>query len=268
MIHIDYGKNQELELEFVATIVKKVAATYMSKLRNNKYFKSLVSDLKVEIKKTKKGTTGVCITKKNAKICLKVNPADSDKYIALVVAHEFAHLMMTTKYLDSLAISGEARDGSFNATAIQRILPSGELYGNALEECIANYLAYYIVSSMNFPREEDYEEHLARNEYFIYVISMLEYVFGPALIECQYIDDEIDEGENISFNMFWRSILSFSFANVVNVFNETMGDEKAFRRFCDVLEIYKASQEKAKEYREELDQTLEKFLSIATEEVA
>ena len=252
------------ELEYVKTIIDKVISAYSEHLISKKYFEFLISDLKIEIRKAKKSIGGECITKKEPKILLKISEESSDKMIALVIAHELAHLLMTTKYMDSLAIAGEARDGSFNATAIQRVLANGEMYGNALEECVANYLAYYIVSNMNFPREKDYEEHVEQNAYFIHVIATLEYVFGKPLIECQYIDDIFDEGgEAVSFNMFWHSILSLSFGNVVNIFNDEMKKRGgvSFKRFCNLLEIYKISQDK--KYRKELDEILDKFLAVA-----
>lgn len=244
------------DLDFVRKIVYNVSSEYMSALHNNFYFDALISEAVVNIYPSNKSiTSGICsISPFERKLELNIVLKDSEKYIAFIVAHEFAHLLFTNLH-DPLHLSGLASDRSTNYTAICRMKPDGSVYGNQLEELIADYLAYYIVGRMNFEDKNDkYKQEFEKCSFGFYIIQTLEYPFGRSLFECNFIDEQYKEDEEVQYSIFWNAILSFSFNIVVDDFDEIMGSDK-FIKFNENLEEY---------YKDPCDENRKKITDMLT----
>lgn len=264
MLNVIYEKP---ELQFVREMIYKIVAEYLSSLRNNVRFDAVISCLKVKVDATDKISGGVCEFTEwpeylEWNIKLHINPSNSKKYIAFIIAHEFAHLLMLNVH-DILCLSGKARDGTNNYTAVIRMMPDGARYGEEFEELIADYLAHYIVAKLNFTDENaQYESFLKESEFDLQIIRDFEKPFGKPLFDCNFIDEQYGVDGEIRFNIFWSSILSFSFNNVVDDFDEVMGIGE-FHCFNNELAKYYADQ--SEDNKKIVSDILKRFLKKSLE---
>ena len=137
------------DLRFAEGLVRNVADEYLKALNNNMIFAAKLANVTVSIEPIVIRTAGVTGTVGNGNLgCylkMFVNSNDSKEFITFVIAHEFAHLMMINLN-DVLRLTNRSEDGSTSYTAVSRIARSGEIYGSAFEEAVADRLALYIVS--------------------------------------------------------------------------------------------------------------------------
>ena len=173
--------------------------------------------------------------------------------IAFITAHEFAHLFFANN-LDNLKITGRATDESFVLTSFRRMDGSGTIWGGSLEEYAADYLARYIVNKMYKGRRPSraYVDLLAEKAFRFEVIEAYAANFGIPLENCRWIDEYcmIEDGEEgyevrIS-NKFWYSIPTMATEEIEHEFNEIMEDDKAYERFCNMVEDYEQDTDFAK----------------------
>lgn len=229
-------------LSTVKEMVKEIADEYLTHLMSKAYFEGKLVELNVEIQRSTVGRTRGYFSggySEKSEMIFFVNSDDSQKFVAFVIAHEFAHLLFFNSS-DAFAFSGEAKDESKNLTAITRIFPDGSTYGSTLEELVADYLAHYIVDSMDDYDDlsGDYKKQMKSREYEFQLISEFEKIFGKPLYESKYIDEYKDVGNNnCELNLFWQSIVSYSFKIIIDEFDEQIG-EKSFQCFNEKLERY------------------------------
>ncbi len=223
-------------------LIKKVAKEYKERLHSNLIFNEKLSKTHCEIKlkEDRLKTSNAYILRNKLKneylIHFDINPMDSETLIAIIIAHEFAHLLFKN-HNDLMKISDLGLDGSTGYTAIIRRLPNGDKYGVELEELLCNYLAYFIVSKMEFSDEKVLKKFW--NSHNLYIADILQNSFGggKSLLECEYIDEYYysKKDRKIEYNYFWNCILMFSFHNVMMHFERIMG-KQTFQKFCDLFD--------------------------------
>ena len=254
------------EISFVKNLVKEVSETYLKHLSNKMYFKMKLSCLSVRIYETNMktdGSVGNDQENNELKIILSVNPMDSKKYIAFIIAHEFAHLLMCN-VSDALGMSRKV-------SSVIRLNEDGVSYGDQLEELFADYLAHYIVSRMNLNDEnEQYAIHKIFCKAKMAFVEKMENYFGESLMDTEYIDFKVEryvEKENsvlneysipepnYSANFLWYSVVNDSFDKVIEMYNCTIdskeeSDSNHFEDLCNTIEGLTFANVSSKEFKE------------------
>lgn len=219
---------QDARLNFVKKIVDEVISTFINSLNNKALLKAKVLDLEVKIFNTKNETTfGMMSTNGEEHVIgIYVCPLDSDKKIAFIIAHEFAHLLFVN-VIDSLSIFGEASDNSTMRTAIKRVDKKGNVYGHAMEEMVADYLALFIVNKLNLSDDNGtFEKTMEEKSTIINFVEEFSSFFGDVLKE------KIDETRKVFFdadeyfepcNLFWYSVVTFNYSLTINMYDNFMG---------------------------------------------
>lgn len=241
------------KINFVEDLFKRVTDTYLQHLSNKMYFKMKLSCLMVKIYEVETKTDGSFwndVDNNELKVILSVNPNDSKKYIAFIIAHEIAHLLMCS-VSDALVVSRKI-------SAIIRVNENGVSYGDQLEELLADYLAHFIVSKMDI---EDENGQYAIHKHFcadkIKLISELESYFGESLMDMEHIDYEVvkneknipcilseyeEEEPQYSANLLWYSVANDSFDKVIEIYNQTLSaierveSVNYFERLCNQID--------------------------------
>jgi len=83
------------------------------------------------------------------RIALSVNPNDSPRFIAYVLAHEFGHVLETSSN-DFLCLFNDSASGCHGEFSSIHRRKSGEIFGRAMEESVADNLARYVLSHCRF----------------------------------------------------------------------------------------------------------------------
>ena len=228
-------------LSFVKELINNVVNAYENSLNEKFIFCAKLHCLEVNVWSTVEGadTFGICTQESQQKYILNlmVNAENTKGWNAFIIAHELAHLLMFS--VEGLKIAGEAKDGSTNFTAVARLSSDGSTYGDALEECIADYLAVYIVRKLNLEDSQVrvYEE---KNELEFLIVEELSSNFGDTINNSEFIDSYTcdEENDEISIsNMFWTSIVTFTFEKIVDEYNNYMG-RNSFKELNEQLEIF------------------------------
>lgn len=258
------------DLRFAEGLVRNVADEYLKALNNNMIFAAKLANVTVSIEPIVIRTAGVTGTigsgKMDCYLKMFVHLGDIEEFITFVIAHEFAHLLMINLN-DVLKLTNSAEDGSTSYTAVSRIARSGEIYGSAFEEAVADRLALYIVSRIY---GNDGVERLKKvltecEARQLELIDMLADTFGEELEKCERIDEYSFDGDNghIS-NIFWYKLITFDFGTIIDIYNKVMDDDKAFYNFDLLLDDY--VQDENKETYEKLIASIEKFQENAEKE--
>lgn len=228
---------------FTKDIVIRVVSEYVNSLENTFVFRNKLFGLKVSIAPiTFSRSIGSCRSdnySNTIEIKLFINPNDSKKYIAYVIAHEFAHFLFLNPF-DAFSLSGKAHDNSTNYSAVTRFLDNDLLYGYSLEEMLADYLAFFIVSKIPEYTDEtkQFDTIYANNNFERTLIYRFETYYGKSIFDTNKIDPvTFDDNDTAFFNLFWISIISFSFDNIIDDFDEKMGNGE-FYNFCTLLDAF------------------------------
>lgn len=221
----------------VRDVIKEIAKTYRKSLINNTLFELKLNRLTVRILHSNASiTTGVFYNNiLNFAIEIYVSDCDNISYIAYIIAHEFAHFLFADT-IDVLNQGGRSNDNTGNCTAITRISNNGEAFGDAMEESCADTLAKYVLTKMGIWRDSliNHEELQG-----IALIAKLSSNFGKPIFECEMIDDFIVEGDKYKIaNLFWYSIVVFSFNNIINRYDKEYG-KNAFLKISKDWEKWK-----------------------------
>ena len=239
-------KNFEVQKEnvmFAKDIVNKVIIEYINALENTFVFQSKLTELKVSISPIAfSRSIGSCTNDacSNAiEIKLFINPNDSTKYIAYVIAHEFAHFLFLNPY-DAFSLSGKAHDDSTNYSAVTRFVEDDLTYGSSLEEMLADYLAFFIVGKISEYTDEtkQFDAIFSSDSFERSIIYKLETYYGKSILDTNKIDFVTFDSDGMAyFNLFWTSIISFSFDNIIDDFDKKMGNGE-FCSFCILLDDF------------------------------
>ena len=221
-------------------MVKAIANEYLSRLNNSVLFSMKLATLEV-ILLNSEGELTSGVTRRMGSICqivIAINEKNGNDYIAFVMAHEFAHLLIQ-KVTDCLCVTGRAPDGSTDFTAITRISQEGKFYGRELEEQCADILALYIIKHLGYSLDSAVIKlDLKKTEIIRGAVEGFINVFGASLNGCDKIDNyRVNKGFGMVSNSFWYSVVTFSFVEIVRLYDEVMG-EGAFERFCTRLDNY------------------------------
>ncbi len=224
-------------LERYEGMVKAIAGEYESRLHNSTLFswKLLVTSI-IVIPSDAKLTSGLCEKEGTSiRILLQINDSNPDDYIAFVIAHEFAHLLFK-KMTDVLCVTGRTSDRSTELTALTRISFDGKQYGKELEEQCADILALFIIKKLGYTHSKFLDEDLKKSLRKRIVVEKLANVFGNHLESAEFIDDfKMENGVGYVKNSFWYFVVTFSFTEIINFYDEVMG-KKAWLRFCEALD--------------------------------
>lgn len=233
-------------------IVQEVSQKFIDLLSNKSVFNAKLSVLNVKVFPFSEDiTTGACAENgqhsNEYSIHLLVNPNDSKKYIAFVIAHELAHLHFYN-LLDPLKQTGLAEDGSRNSTAITRTFKDNTKYGNALEEMCADYIACFVVSKLNLEdKNNQFETYLQENKEKFEFIEFFSSLFGESLSDTNSIDayEATEDNAFIMHNKLWYCISTFSLDEIVNDYDNHMG-KKSFWRLNEHIEKFFKNDESEK----------------------
>lgn len=231
-----------IQTESAKEMIQNVVDTYLASLRSKLNFKSKLDVLTTKIVLVPYETIAECAIdpeEQSIQMTFEFNPNISEKFNAFVIAHEFAHFLFAN-LSDIYSISGKASDGSTNLSAVQRLLPNGNTYGYYFEELLANYLAHFIVGKLDYSDKDGlYEKTKKEDETNSKIVNLFESEFGQSLFEGTFIDEIFYDEDNLPrFNFFWNSIISFSFNNIIDTYDEEMG-ENEFHILCDMIDEYR-----------------------------
>lgn len=223
-------------------MIHNVHRKYIESLKNKILYRAKLENLIIKVElvddRTTEGYCGCMAMSDLITITLYVNLKDSKKFIAFVIAHELTHFLFVNPF-DMYGLSGKANDGSTNLTAVQRIDKDGEYCAYYLEEFIVDYIAKL------FMRKLDYDDLNGQYAQMVHdtideqeMIYRLESTFGTSLQTSSFIDCvAVSDSQERKSNYFWDSIMSFSFNNIIDIYDAVMGEE-AFRKLCDKIDKY------------------------------
>jgi len=233
-------KTRNESLKKYEGMVKAIANEYLAHLNNSILYTMKLAILEVVLTNSEKELTSG-VTRRMGSVCqivIAINEDNGDDYIAFVVAHEFAHLLFQ-KVTDCLCVTGRAPDGSTDFTAITRISQEGKFYGRELEEQCADILALYIIKYLGYSLDSIVlKTDLRKTELVRGAVEGFINVFGSNLYRCDKIDNyRVNNGFGMVSNSFWYYVVTFSFVEIVKLYDEVMG-EGAFERFSNRLDHY------------------------------
>ena len=235
-------------------MVKAIANAYEEHLNNNALFSLKLDSLSVYLEKSKNSLTSGLTHRfgKNSHIQVWINEDNGDEYIAFIVAHEFAHLLFQ-KLTDCLYLTGIATDGSADFTAIVRMDENGDFYGKELEEQCADILALYIIKKLGYKLSSTLVNDLEKTEAERITVERLIDVFGEDINKYDQIDYyKIENNFGFVANSFWYHVITFSFAEIVKLYDEVMG-RGSFQNFCKNLDHYKEKNTNLKQIEVDLE---------------
>lgn len=252
--------------EFVPGIVRKVARRYQDLLLQDVLFKGKLQDLTVVIHPCDDDAHGnhsegeYRTVSKGERICaevqLFVNITDSPKFIAFVFAHELSHMLLNMQ-LDRCRIGDRSKEGCQpGLSCVNRHLPpEPEMFGEGIEESIADALAMYVVSRCRFSdKARTYAQLVSQWHHRQAFSHLLAAAFGDPLMKCKYIDEFTEtvvpelyqearvteegiEEEAQGFvrteirNVFWYCVAVNRFHMIIDAYNDTMG-KGSWRELC------------------------------------
>ena len=250
-------KYKDTSLSRYGGLVRAIAKAYSERLNNNLLFKMKLEHLEVIVSRTcERLTSGLTRTVDNTcQIFIALNEENGKEYIAFIIAHEFGHLVFQ-KITDCLYLTGKAQDGSSEFTAITRFDQYGNVYGRQLEEQCADILAIFILKKLGYTIESPLMiSDLKKTQRVREFVKKFTEVFGDSLEEHEKIDD-FETG--LVSNSFWYHAVTFSFSEIINLYDEVMG-KGAFEFFCKRLDGYKKLTSSEKD---SLTKNLQKFRDI------
>jgi len=196
---------------------------------------------------------------------IRINPNDSDKQIARVMAHELAHILFAFTY-NYFCYGSESKSGckAVKSSFVRINTATKEEFGIGLEEGAAEALAGYIVSHCRFSDSEAaHTQESTRELYYSMLVELTEALancFGKPLYSSKYIDgltvekfivekdhplyekleDTYDDDlwvTNRKFfkyseaNLFWYSAVTNTFHCTIDEYDKYMG-KGAFHNLC------------------------------------
>lgn len=250
-------------LDYVVSIVEKVAAKYEEVVENNFFYKAKLNNLKVLLVNFPlHQSNGVFISNpKGQEMRIFVSKSDSEKMVAHAVAHEFAHMLLSKPY-DKMKFSGKATDDSTDLTAVKRVNPDGSLYGKELEEYIADALANFVVEKLDLDdKNGSYASFIKTRQYRLGFVEKLAGLFGESLQDSMFIDETVEKDGYVYIkNDFWYAIVTFSFNEIINKYNTSMG-VNSFRYLNGLLKMYEENGKKDEDYAR-IDSELNRFKEL------
>ncbi len=263
---LDHAAKLRAGAAFVPALVRKVARRYQDLMIQNALFKGKLQDLTVVIHPIDNDAHGnrsdgeFVAVPKGDRLCtevhLSVNLADSPKFIAFVFAHELSHMLLNIQ-LDRCRIGDGSKEGCRPAlSCVNRFLPpEPEVFGEGMEESIADALAMYVVSRCRFSDTAGtYAQQVSQWHHRQAFAHLLAAAFGDPLMNCKYIDEftktvvpeqyqearvteegiEEDPQEFVRSeirNVFWYCVVINQFHMIIDAYNDAMG-KGAWRELC------------------------------------
>ncbi len=124
----------------------------------------------------------------------------SERLVAFAIAHEMAHMLFYNK---------NNRAANYSGIICKKDGFAVELRNNPvpieLEEAMADYLALYIISKMNFDDDNgQLDLYLAPRQERLNLIKEVEPKYGKPLVECTRIDEYTKNGDKVELaNALW-----------------------------------------------------------------
>ncbi len=243
---------------------KEVIALVQSRMCNNRYFRSKVSDTEFKFKLINDAPTNGLMRvnlelnskKDNLKgfeISYDINPNDPVEWIRLIMAHELYHLFYAVNSvvkLDGYCPS----DGSYSFTTIQRAVKKEgktKIYGKQFEENLCWVLAYDTCKGVNAGKKRGvnmdiYDKHV----YFIenYSAPIRAIIGAFTVIPCDLSSIEFDRSANlVPYNKFYCCMSCGDISYIVNSYDSVLGCNSWYNLMNYVDEYYLNQDETAKE---------------------
>lgn len=197
-------------------ITKEVAEKYLECLNNKGTFSMKLKRLVVKPFELPVETTYAIVrnNQNENEVLFVYNETASDKELAFAIAHELAHILFYPQG-DLLLFQNEKnkRKTRYQKDGVE-YHKQYSLLDKELEEAMANHLACFIVSKLNYEDKEDQLKIRLEKEYFVQkheLITKKELSYGKSLMECEKIDEyEIVENDAIIANSLWYNAVTHS----------------------------------------------------------
>ena len=213
-------------------LVLQVTQTFEECLQTPSFFKQKLSILQVAIGQTDLPlTVGNYINyatyfTTNLKLIMLINDTIPIDYVAFIIAHEFAHLLID-RFTPRFRVFMEG-ETSAKVTELTRIRKDDDsYYGETFEEQVADILALFILSKMHFGKwSKLLEDDLAKTRPVRLLTSSLINSFGEPLTNARYIDEvkEVHE-DQVMNNLFWFLLVNHEFEKIIWAYESIMGND-------------------------------------------
>lgn len=267
--------------DFVEPMVQRVADEFVARMNNKLSFYAKLQLLQVKAFPTDGDSRGFVASgfgglEMPYLMVLKLNPKQSRKQCAFVVAHEMAHLMFLNINFNC-GVADRANDDSMGVTAVTRYKVSEDLsewheYGKCLEELLCDRVADFIVSKLDYDDEQgNYQACYEKRAWKRKLTDVFEHCFDCELMSQEMIDANdlpLKDGEDFPegttrTSYLWEQLLNYNGRDIVDGFDEgkhhTVG---SYEQWCNELD------ECFKEYDEAKFQHLLKELGYEDEDDA
>lgn len=202
-------KNCRLDTKIIE-ITKEVAKKYLECLNNREIFnfklkRLIVRPFELPVKHPYAQTRN---TQASNEILIVYDETMSSKFLAFIIAHELAHILI---YPEGDLLKFEKKRIQYQKEGKEHIIENKYLEVET-EEAMADYMASYIVSKMNFEDQNNELENYLQKEKQVKklaLIKALEASSGKSLMETERIDDYcIGEDEITISNIFWYNAVT------------------------------------------------------------
>ena len=141
-------------------------------------------------------------------VVLVYNETGSSKFLAFVIAHEMAHILMYPQR-DLLAVTKRKIRYTLDGKECSR---KNVLQEVETDEALADYLGFYIASKLDYEDNGGAMEEYFRREKVAHrreVTSQLELTCGKPLMECEKIDEYHSQGDDLVIsNSLWYNCVT------------------------------------------------------------
>lgn len=247
---INFKMPKDTELEYIIPMVIRISEKIRGLYTNPAVFEAKLSKLTVKIETNSiltQGEVSVEPITGSIRLTLSVYPMNSKKFLAFIIGHEFAHIIFSNPN-DPLSISGLARDGSTNYSAVERV-SDGKTYGLYMEEIFADYIASMVIANLGYEDENRFyekyhEQTIGRHR----IAKEFEKWYGKSIYKTRKLNAFEDE----KFNFLWTSISAYSFNGIIDRFNKKRY-KNAYKDLCSFVEQY---------WKFSSDEALERAISL------
>lgn len=196
----------------VFEMTKAVAQKYLECLNNSCIFEMKMKRLVVQPFDLPLKCCAYGVTRNNQSrndLIIVFDESGSDKFLAFVIAHEMAHILM---YPQGDKLLFQKKRIRYTVDGKDRFRENTFLDDTETEEALADHLACYIVSKMNYEDTEGaMEEYLQRDIVVQHraLAARLDARFGKPLMECEKIDEYCtQEDEIVISNALWYNCVT------------------------------------------------------------
>lgn len=245
------------KLMYVETMFRRIADQYLKMLNGQLLYRAKLDVLEVFVDDNRgfddfQGRFTMKDEKNACSIIIHATPDLCEAEVAMVIAHELGHMLISNMGIGSLIRGKEGLDVRYG---VVRFEGDDQIIGIGLEEGIAEYMAMEIVARVS----EEWARKFRRTKrdktmmFLAEAAGALSKCFGKGLNRLDQFDQTTNIGKKVSLkddsikpaevvpafryfeNVFWMSLSRQSFDLIGTLYDEVMG-EGAFRTLCERLD--------------------------------